>query len=60
MPWLKGTWLLLYSRFRHMFKRHTGLSPKAYMVELRIDKARNITRASMDAHICCLLRERVV
>ncbi len=31
-----------YSRFRHMFKQHTGLSPKAYMVELRIDKARNL------------------
>ena len=31
-----------YSRFRHMFKQHTGLSPKAYMVALRIDKARNL------------------
>jgi AraC-like DNA-binding protein len=31
-----------YSVFRHMFKQHTGLSPKAYMVGLRIDKARNL------------------
>jgi hypothetical protein len=26
-----------YSLFRHTFKQHSGLSPKAYLIELRID-----------------------
>ena len=31
-----------YSLFRHTFKQHSGLSPKAYLIELRIERARSL------------------
>jgi AraC-like DNA-binding protein len=35
-----------YSRFRTLFKRETGLSPRQYQLEIRINRARDLLAGS--------------
>ncbi|MFC4776172.1 helix-turn-helix domain-containing protein [Paenibacillus sp. GCM10023252] len=37
-----------YDHFRHLFKLHTGYSPKAYIMELRLEKAKQLLLQSQE------------